>query len=237
MQAMYGPLRLLHLADMKTACMDKLHYFVLRTDDAIKNEKYVFNVWNELEEKESSFVTAMKAFLTKRRISDNDSDGEVTVGLVTFRNEDSDNSETELEYDHLEEDDLPQGWKRKAPKAQTFSEYVLKCWASCEQALGHDYAIVGWMVLPCPEIQHQVKKRMDGEDKISCNNLLAKLFVPQMLSPEETNAVLAKIEDEFWSEWNAFNERSGKIFGSESRKWMSDDIPNKKNLEIVIKAP
>ena len=53
MQAIYGPLRLLQLADMKTACMDKLQYFVLRTDNAIKNDNCTFEVWNELEEKEN----------------------------------------------------------------------------------------------------------------------------------------------------------------------------------------
>ena len=121
--------------------------------------------------------------------------------------------------------------EEKSTKAQTFSEYVLECWASRERALGHDYAIAGWMLSPCPEIQHQVKKRMDGEDKISCNNLLAKLFLPHTLSPEETNTVLAKIEDKFWSEFHSFNERSGKVFGSELRKWMSDDIPNNKSHE------
>ena len=132
--------------------MDKLHYSVLCTDDAIKNDKYIFDVWNELEGKESSFVTAMKAFLMKQRISDNDSDGEDTVGSVTFRNEDSENSETEVEYEHLEEDDMPQNWVRKAPKAQSFSDYVLKCWSHCQGALAHDYAIAGWMLLPCPKM-------------------------------------------------------------------------------------
>ena len=92
---------------------------------------------------------------------------------------------------------MPQNWVRKAPKAQSLSDYVLKCWSHCQRALAHDYAIAGWMLSPCPELQHQVKKRMDGEDKISCNNLLAKLFVPQTLSPEETYEFLPRLRMNF----------------------------------------
>ena len=82
------------------------------------------------------------------------------------------------------------------------------------------------MLSPCPEIQHQVKKFIRSDYKESCNNLLAKLFVPKKLRKEETNAFLAKVEDEFWTEWTDFNECSEQHFSHELQKWLSEDIPN-----------
>ena len=129
----------------------------------------------------------------KRDDEDNSVDGETDAFL------DDDDSDKELSLDTEDElaDDFSMTFTHNKPNSTKFETYVWEQWNLRRSCLGHDYAIAAWMLSPCPEIQHQVMKRMLSDDKEACNNLLAKLFVPQTLEKEETNAFLAKIEDEF----------------------------------------
>ena len=232
MRAMYGPLRLLRLADMKTACMDKLRYFVLRTQEVLIKEKTQFNVWDTMEENDNGFVVALKKFLTKRRIRDDSSDAEETVGSLECSVVDDDCDEQQhfaATEDASGSEDNGGNEVTQDPKKLSFGEFVMQRWGHRKEALEHDYAVAAWMLSPCPEIQQQVRERNISDDKEACNNLLKKLFVPRTLTDAESNALLAKIEDEFWGEWNEFMSRSGKIFGAELRKWLSDDISNNRS--------
>ena len=124
---------------------------------------------------------------------------------------DDEDSDNELSFEREDElaDDFSVTSTNDKPNSTKFGTYIFDHWHLRQACLKHDYSIAAWMLSPCPEIQHQVKKYIRSDYKEACNNLLANLFVPNTLGKEETNAFLAKVEDKFWTEWTDFNECSG----------------------------
>ena len=94
MHAMYGPLCLLRFCNVKTACINKLYYFVLQTDTALHEEITSLGVWDELKGNNTLFVAHMKKCLRKKCHDEEDSVNGNNVAAP-----DDDDSDKELSFD------------------------------------------------------------------------------------------------------------------------------------------
>jgi hypothetical protein len=231
MRAMYGPLRLLRLCDMKDPCMDKILYFVNKTSEILESDKGRFDLWNDLEDNESVLVQTMVRYCWKR-VLERDENGNDSDSLEEncVLDEDEDDEERPTCYAPCEDsgEEEESVLKKTEEEKQSFGEHVLNRWDVRKQALRHDYAKAAWLLSPCKEIQEQVKKMIKPQDKEAVNRLLKKFFIGQHLSTAEANSFLGQVEDEFWSEWTAFKTRTGNVFDGRKRMWLSEDIHTNK---------
>jgi hypothetical protein len=155
LRCMYGPLRLLRLADTKSAAMDKLYYFVLNTDKWLADHHGTLDDWEtmdsnlfirDLEMLCSSNCRAASGYASDHSECEDDMVDDTTVDTLAASN---------LDYN-----DMKFGM-------------LLRCyWNKRREKMSHDFAITAWLLSPCPEIRAHVKEHLQLEHKMAAERML-----------------------------------------------------------------
>jgi len=251
MRAMYGPLRLLRLCDSKHACMDKLYFFVLQTDEALKKSMADFNIWTSLDHQandplQSLFIEKIRNLCGPRgaRADEEEEDD--------WDYDDDDEDECRLKEDvAVEEEDEDEALEVVPPAApapptsntihtpledsdpeeeaaydfepEAFGSIVFDLWKKRRERLAHDYAITAWILCPHKVVQEQVAKKMTTRHKVCVNRLIMKILLPNNLRREERVNKYHQAVGGFWREWQQFHGRTA-AYSDENPCWHETNL-------------
>jgi hypothetical protein len=211
-RAVFPMLLVLRLADRKSPVMDKLYFYVRRMDNTMEKSKRLLDGISSVTSHRNEFSSMLRSVAS---MGDDDSDDD----------DDSDESECEEDDDDEDEDD------EDAPTAPTLSlgDKVAFYWSRRRPSLVSSYAIAGWMLCPIPEVMDDATKYNTGQDRITIENLLKKLYGGGL---EEDCDKVSELLNTFWTEFDQFqlkegpynrphiwNPNNGDILRGESHVW------------------
>ena len=175
-RSLYAPMRVLRLADQKTAAMDKLYYFVCQTDRMLP--KYL----KEAESRAEHLLTEETVALIKLSndaasvsVNDNDEEDEECHSESSNDNEDVAELETELEDSDMESDavvntvDSGEQWA-----GDGLVDTVMRFWILRRSKLVYPYSLVGYILSPVPKIIEHAKanRKMYTMEQVSKHLLI-----------------------------------------------------------------
>ena len=88
-------------------------------------------------------------------------------------------------------------------------ERIRAAWEKRKDKLIHDYSRAGYILSPDPVIMAHALANPDPEDKLACERLITKLFVPSHLVGATRDAMEASLIDSFHEEYGEFTTKSG----------------------------
>ena len=102
---------------------------------------------------------------------------------------------------------------------------MCRLWLKRQPKLSHNIAVAAYALSPVAEISAHVRQNLDVGRKQQVENVLKKLFVPMNLTDADEEDFVASMLDEFWTEYNDFDSRQGKVFGPDRKFiWSAKDI-------------
>ena len=206
-RVLYPPMRVLRLADMKTAIMDKLLFYVRQTSKLMP--KYLA----EAETVAKSFLTDdVKAAMT-RRIDKSDVPKKVIADADNHDLEESESDESEEEEDQAGDNDssIDDEYFCKWP-GDSLTHRVMRIWEKRKDPLVHSYSLVGHLCSPNPVIIDDAINAMSthiSDYEQAVEDLLKKLILDPSLVGEKRKEQIAYLIDEFWKDLNHFQFRTG----------------------------
>ena len=215
----YAPMRLLRLNDIKSAVMDKVKYYVIQTGNMI--DRYV----EELSDKWYSFctpyvknlLTSDSCTLTNAPLTD-----EPMKTEVEYQSSDGEEDDASLDSDAIDntmlDSDDESGDEADTPVL--LCERIKAAWDKRKDKLIHDYSRAGYILSPDPVIMAHALANPDPEDKLACERLITKLFVPSHLVGATRDAMEASLIDSFHEEYDEFTTKSGEVF-SKRHIWIT----------------
>ena len=227
LRAMYPALRLLRMADLKLAAMDKLYFGVIKTDLALHDECCELNKWSEdfyktLEEDMTFLVFKSRSSGTQGICGADDE--------VDKAGEEAEALSKEAPYD-TEEDSDDDGTMESLPEEMTGGDgwklgvQLTGLWKKRRHKLVHDFSLMACVLSPVPEIRNWVDEHLDLKMKLACERLIVKLLMPLNLTDEEATAWKAHKINKFWDEYEDFSNKTGTVFGpAHAHIWASNDI-------------
>ena len=201
-RCLYAPMRVLRLADQKTAAMDKLCYFVRQAN------RMMPRLLAEAEAKADILLTD-----TTRQVLEATTD---KASMATLSSDEEDGSEDDDDNSVGEEeesdDDSSSDDSTSAKSAWTgdsLTHKVMRHWEKRIPALSHDYSRVGRMLSPSPTIMDDVIKSKTIEDEQAAERLIEKLILNPNLVGTERTEELSRLVVAFYSELEDFQNRTG----------------------------
>ena len=220
-RAAFPALRVLRLADKKTAGMDKLYYYVRKTDVTITTgaEKLNHIASREIQ-------TKLRAFWQKVKDDEDEDSGE-------SESDDSvsdDDASQDGEHDNILFETNEEGYAFDIPQDVQISRTNIEglfrqAWNKRRKKLVHDYSITGWMLSPIPAIMEDAAKNNKGFHRLAVDRLIKKLLAPSndYATEELRNVALGNILNTFWTEHEYFHSKCGP-FANREHIWQSKDI-------------
>ena len=90
-----------------------------------------------------------------------------------------------------------------------FTQRVLALWEKHRKKYAHDYALVGRLLSPNPDIMAKVKENTTIDDEDACERLIFKLLLPETLFGQELVAAKVGAVKKFKAELKHFQNRTG----------------------------
>jgi hypothetical protein len=235
-RAAFPALRVLRLADKKTAGMDKLYYYVRKTDVTItlRADKLNHIASKEVQTKLKSFLSTVK--------TDDDDDS------VDSENEDSDYDTDESNdgtnddgHDgHIPFETNDEGYAYDMPHDFQIAKTDIvglfrQAWNKRRKKLVHDYSIAGWMLSPIPDIMEDAAKNNKGFHRLAVDRLIKKLMAPSgdYATEEDRHEAVGHLLNTFWTEHEHFHSKGGP-FANREHIWQSKDIHGKVIVMILF---
>lgn len=230
-KAVYPILKVLRLADKKSPSMDQLLYYVRMTDKAIRKSITELNHFmtdvDVVQDGPSVTTQVIQYLLGSTSASswvieeveeedgdnaDNDSDASEGGSIIDefAEEDDSDDDDSDDDDSYKDEDDEME---------EGMGKTVLQAWKRRRKALVSDYAITAWMLSPIPEVMMDVHINHKGKHRDACERLLKKLYWHE----SNSNEVMNKQIDKFWSEFEHFQGKTGP-YAHREHIWNSVDI-------------
>jgi hypothetical protein len=233
-RAAFPALRVLRLADKKSQGMDKLYYYVRKTDATLTTQA---NDLNKIasEEVKTKLKTFFKSYEndTDDVSSDDDSDDDSIEDLSNdnVSNDDAasvdsvesvnlrtvlEATETDYMYDNLATVNLSQ---------RNIVSQFRQAWGRRRKKLVHDYSITGWMLSPIPVVMEDAAKNHTGFHRNAVDRLITKLFAPSGKYNTEQDRTLAVggLLNRFWTEHEQFHAKCGP-YANRQHIWISQDL-------------
>ena len=222
-RAMYAPMRLLRLADMKTPCMSKLYYYVMQTE--IMLQKYV----KQAEDAEELSSRVKDLFKERGHpeydtSSDSDDDEVNGDGVPESGDEEADDEDADDEdaddaddvNDVVSEDEgsddsegLMNCFDLNQWDENTMTHAVMRYWLKRKDKFLHDYCLAGYLLSPNPTIMEHAKEHKTREHTQAVNRLISKLILGSNLVGSARNTEKAKMISEFWNQHDDFERHAG----------------------------
>lgn len=216
-RTLYPAMRLLRLCDMKQPGMDKLHYFVRKTnsmfietaglvDTAVRAcNVYVFPLivmHFSRDPNENAIPAAAAVVLAPLDLSDDDSD----------------------DGDDDDEGAVP-GAYQVEPNLNFLTDAIVSCWMKRMMQLISPYSITGWMCSAIKEIRDDAAEFHSSADKKKVSSLVLKLMLEPGDTAAETKTKGDEILNVFWDEYSDFLHKTGE-YGDRDYIWNSVDLIN-----------
>lgn len=199
----YAPMRLLRLADTKSAIMDKLMFYTLQTENMIvKYSSDMMDKWY-----------ALSTLSVRNIMSDSDPDENNKVNRSTDNFEEEE-EEFDVDYDMIDDSDD----EIEGDRGATYVEKINQVWLHRKKKLIHDYSRAGYLLAPSPVIRafESQDGNSDPENKLACERLIVKLLLKKGLVDGAKDAEEARMIHLFWKEYGNFKSHTGAY----SRKHM-----------------
>jgi hypothetical protein len=227
-RAAFPALRVLRLADQKIPGMDKLYYYVRKTDATLTTQADHLNriASLEVETKLKSFFKTVKSDNDSDSSDDDSSDSDNSNESDAEQSEEdqSDDDDNDVTYTQIDDYVYGQANGNDIPKQQIVAKFR-HAWGKRRKKLVNDYSITGWMLSPIPSIMADAKEHNIGYHRNAVERLIKKLITPSCNYPTEldrTTAVGALLNI-FWTEHEQFHSKSGS-FANREHIWISSDI-------------
>ena len=207
-RVLYPLMRVLRLIDMKTPVMDKLLFYVRQTSKLMP--KYLA----EAETTAKEFLTQeVKAVMASGVAKADMPDKVVSTDANDHSMEDSDSDEAEEDKDQEEEEDSVNNDEHflKWP-GNSLTHHAMRIWEKRKDPLVHSYSLVGHLCSPNPVIIEDAINAMSthGTDyEEAVEDLVKKLLLDQSLVGDKKREQLAHLMEEFWTDLNHFQNRTG----------------------------
>jgi Protein of unknown function (DUF 659) len=220
LRAMHGPLRILRYCDMKTPIMDKLYYLGSQaTTDLIRHRK-TFNDWEELATEKNSFISLINAVLNV------DDDATTTEERLL----ELENFGSGFRHAGIEELDPDDDLNFSFNNDSKFWGQIILSWRARFKQMTNPYVYAGWTLSPHSIIQNHVKENLNGGIKEIISSLVLKLLVAPDDDAQRYDQSCGSVLNQYWSEWDEFNTRTGK-FAATKHFWKSGDIDTNKTWQ------
>jgi len=228
--AAFPALRVLRLADKKSQGMDKLYYYVRKTDATLTTKAGDLNriASDEVKTKLKAFFNSDETDTDEDSLDEANNNDEHSLGTAdanaeTDEDDDSvdlnpqiDTTEDGYKYEHLEGVALPH---------RDIVANFRQAWGRRRKKLVHDYSITGWMLSPIPLVMADAAAHHTGYHRNAVDRLLTKLFAPRGRYNSETDRTVAvgDLLNSFWTEHEHFHSKSGP-FANRKHIWISQDL-------------
>jgi Protein of unknown function (DUF 659) len=211
MRAVYPALRVLRLADRNSAGMDKLLYFVLKTDETIlsnlggvhENDWFGYPTLEALDEdlrKDNELLFSDEECI----LAGNQTDRKFDEVLSSDEEDEGDDDEESFSSDVVSDED---GDGADIPFQDAIAFKIKSCWDHRRKRLVSDFAIAGYMLCPIPEVLQHCRENKTPEMHKAVDRVIEKLFYGH--GEQEIEKKL----DTFWQEWSNFHHMSGDVYG------------------------
>ena len=228
-RAAFPALRVLRLADQKTPGMDKLYYYVRKTDVTItlRADKLNHIASKEVQAKLKSFLLSVDSDDTA---VDSDSENTECESDDEYSLDGNDeDGKNDIDPHRLFQTNA-EGYKFDMPVGTVVSKGNIvgqfrQAWNKRRRKLVHDYSIAGWMLSPIPAIMEDAATNHIGFHRLAVDRLIKKLFAPSAnyRTEEDRNVALGDLLNTFWTEHENFHSKCG-CFANREHIWQSKDI-------------
>jgi hypothetical protein len=234
-RAAFPALRVLRLADKKNQGMDKLYYYVRKTDVTLTTQANDLNkiASAEVKTKLKTFFKSYENDTDSVSGDDDDSDGD-SDDDADGNDKDNDDAasidsvpsvdlNTVMEatedgymYGNLEQTDISQ---------RNLVAQFRQAWGRRRKKLVHDYSITGWMLSPIPVVMEDAAINHTGFHRNAVDRLITKLFAPSTDYNSEADRAVAvgHILNTFWTEHEHFHAKCGP-YANRQHIWISQDL-------------
>jgi hypothetical protein len=164
-RAAFPALRVLRLADKKTAGMDKLYYYVRKTDNTLTTKAENLN---QIASKEVK--AKLKSFFASHNVGSSNDDSDDSDDSSSNKSEDEDDTASDVEDDSDDDASVVttgEHYKfeyllaKNIPKSNIAAQFR-RAWGKRRKKLIHDYSVTGWMLSPIPAIMEDAKQNHRG---------------------------------------------------------------------------
>ena len=213
-RAMYPAMKLLRLCDQQCAAMDKLYFFVRRTDALLA--KYIKDLNNLTSTEQYQAVSGEMVTMLNEMFHNPEG---------TTWNEDEQERMSEMEQDADESLD-GRAPNQDSNRGSNLGDEMIIQWNKRRQRLVHDYSIAGWILSPTEEIRRDSHENYTYEHKQAIQRLIKKLLVPKTGTTAEHEADCNEAYNMFWDEFECF--RSKTEYYRDKHIWISADAHGNK---------
>ena len=142
----------------------------------------------------------------------------------TDEEDDDDSSSLSTSYSHSSSD-AEEDPQELMDDYEGLKYWVKRYWEHYKPKLLHDYVLAAYCLSPDPKVHEHAKQNIKGEDRLACERLLVKLFLPAYIEGvEKFEREKAAIVNKFLGELDDFQKKSG-YFKSQSI-WYAAEDPN-----------
>jgi hypothetical protein len=214
LRALFPPLRVLRLADKCSGGMDKLYYFVRKTDEAMQKSADDLDLMTYFTGRETDDEGDGDS--DGDGGSDDDSDGD-EIDLQEFADSDDEQQEEpevgDQEQEGPDQDEEEADENDDASNSENLGDIFVSLWKKRRTKLVSDYAIAGWMLCPIKEVMEDMQSaQRDHTAEVRGGYILAVDRVIAKLFHENTAEELGVIKDTFWAEWQIFRGKTGPFY-------------------------
>ncbi len=241
LRAVFPALKALRYCDSSQPMMDKLYFLTHKTTQALKNSEQYFNdrelfgtttidiglenesqiVFGEENEDNEMLVEDTPLAVVQVAAEEEEEDDEEEEEGEKKNDDGGDGDEDESNSNIAEGEE---GADEEVVDENSLGRQLIRHWDHRRVKLEHDYSIAGWVLCILPEVQQDVKARLNGDHRDAIERVVERLHIPPCANPNEKVCAMAMADvvDTFWKEFKEFQNREGKF--SKMSRWSCKDV-------------